>query len=309
MWLLDGALQLQPFMFTSGLAHQIIAPAASGQPFFVAAPVMWNARLISAHPALFNALFAGVQLGLGLGFFLGRAVRSVIVASVAWAVGVWWLGEGLGGLAGAHATALVGTPGAALLYAVLALSAWPVRSRVSHEPGVLAAQSPPRWIIWVWGALWIGYAFEGSLPGNVHPADLANQLTANATSVPAWLQHIDRWLSAAVRSAGTPLAALMVAIPLAIGLLAFSQSRMRSAAVYVGMVLAVVYWAVGQSFGDLFSGQATDPSTGPLVILLGLAAVGAIRQDRNHSLELTHLGGPDLERNQSEVRVYAQLGG
>src|ERR1700722_5114253 len=206
VWLLDGALQLQPFMFTSGFAHQVIAPAASGQPFFVAAPVMWDARLISGHPALFDALFAGVQLGFGFGFFLGRAVRSVIVASVAWAVGVWWLGEGLGGLAGAHATALVGAPGAAFLYAVLALSAWPARSRVPHESAVLAGQPPPRWIISAWGALWIGYAFEGSLPGNVHPADLASQLMANATSVPAWLQFIDRSLSAAIRSGGIALA-------------------------------------------------------------------------------------------------------
>ncbi len=39
LWLADGLLQLQPFMFTTGFAHQILAPAAHGQPGWVAGPV------------------------------------------------------------------------------------------------------------------------------------------------------------------------------------------------------------------------------------------------------------------------------
>jgi hypothetical protein len=307
VWLLDGALQLQPFMFTSGFAHQIIAPAATGQPFFVADPVMWNARLIGGHPALFDALFAAVQLGLGVGFFFKRAVRVVIVASVAWGVGVWWLGEGLGGLAGAHVTALAGAPGAAVLYGVLALSAWPSGSRWTHRSKDAVALPLPRWSTWVWGALWIGYAFVGSLPGNVHPSDIAGQLMANASSAPGWLQSIDRWLSAAVTSGGITVAILTVSIQLAIGLLAFSNSRLRQGAVYAGMALAAVYWAVGQSFGELFSGQATDPSTGPLVILLGLAAIGAIRQDQIRSPDRVWAWPESLGSDRSEAMSYADL--
>jgi hypothetical protein len=281
LWLLDGALQLQSFMFTSGFANQIIAPAASGQPSFVADPVMWNARLISGHPALFGALFAAVQIALGIGFFIKHAVRPVIVASVAWAVGVWYFGEGLGGVAGPHATALVGAPGAAIIYAVLAVAAWPARSRPPVEgTSALVEQRPPGWTVWAWGSLWVGSAFLSSLPGNVHASELAAQLTTNASSVPSWLGSIDRSLAAAVRSAGSAGVAVTVAIELAIGLLAISNSRLRSAAVYAGMLLAAVYWVVGQSFGELFSGQATDPSTGPLVMVLGLAAIGAMRVER-----------------------------
>ena len=38
-WLLDGALQLQPFMLATGFARQIIAPTAAG-PIFVSAPII-----------------------------------------------------------------------------------------------------------------------------------------------------------------------------------------------------------------------------------------------------------------------------
>ncbi|MGZ6826537.1 MAG: hypothetical protein ACXVGH_07065, partial [Mycobacteriales bacterium] len=62
LWLLDGALQLQPFMFTGGFAHDIIRPAADGQPGPVAASVHLAADLVAAHPVLVNLLIAVVQL-------------------------------------------------------------------------------------------------------------------------------------------------------------------------------------------------------------------------------------------------------
>jgi hypothetical protein len=301
LWLLDGALQLQSFMFTSGFANQIIAPAATGQPSFVADPVMWNARLIGGHPALFDALFAAVQIALGIGFFIKRAVRPVIVASVAWAVGVWYLGEGLGGVAGPHATALVGAPGAAILYAVLAFAAWPAgSSRPVQETTAPGEQRPERWTIWAWGILWVGSAFLSSLPGNVRASELAAQLTTNASSVPSWLGSIDRLFAAGLRSAGSASVAVIVAIELAIGLIAISNSRLRSAALYAGMMLAAVYWAVGQSFGELFGGQATDPSTGPLVMVLGLAAISAMRVERTRRSAFRSVESQSTESQSTE---------
>ena len=141
IWLLDGALQLQSFMFTKGFATGIIAPSANGQPFFVAGPVEWNARMIGAHPALFNGLFASIQLALGLCFLFRRTAQLAIVSSVVWAAGVWYLGEGLGGL-GSGTTALLGAPGAALLYMVLAMAPGPARK--DHIPDRSLAISVPR---------------------------------------------------------------------------------------------------------------------------------------------------------------------
>ena len=41
LWLLDGVLQAQPFMFTSDFVTQVIAPVGQGQPGFVSGPVHW----------------------------------------------------------------------------------------------------------------------------------------------------------------------------------------------------------------------------------------------------------------------------
>ena len=79
LWLLDGALQLQPFMFSGGFATKVLAPSSSGQPGWVASMVLFNAHLIGSHPVLFNGFFAGTQLGLGAAFLCGRTVRLAIV--------------------------------------------------------------------------------------------------------------------------------------------------------------------------------------------------------------------------------------
>ena len=278
IWLLDGALQLQSFMFTKGFAHGIIAPSASGQPFFVAGPVEWNARLIVAHPVPLNGLFASIQLLLGLGLLFRRSARLAIVSSVVWAGGVWYLGEGIGGLAGGHMTALLGAPGAAVLYMVLALAAWPgPRDPSSHQDRVRRLR-PPQWILRVWAMLWVGFAVLNVLPPNISFRTISSELTMNASMVPSWLAVIDRGSSSAVHTLGFGAVVITVALELAIGLLVVKGGALRTAALWAGIVVAALYWGVGQSFGQLFSGQATDPSTGPLLVIVGLTALGATRQ-------------------------------
>lgn len=93
-WLLDGALQLQPFMFTTGFAHDVIAPAGDGQPAVIAGPVHWAAHVIAWHPAPINAVFATVQVLLGVALLSRQAARRALVASIAWSLGVWVFGEG-----------------------------------------------------------------------------------------------------------------------------------------------------------------------------------------------------------------------
>src|SRR4051812_21901559 len=125
LWLLDGVLQAQPFMFTSGFATGVIAPSGQGQPGFVAAPVHWFSTVIAAHPAAWNAPFAATQLLLGAGLLVRRTARPALAASIAWALGVWYFGEGMSGLAGGGASLAAGAPGSALLMATVAAAAWP----------------------------------------------------------------------------------------------------------------------------------------------------------------------------------------
>jgi hypothetical protein len=150
LWLLDGALQAQPFMFTSGFATEVIAPAGQGQPEFVAAPVHWVSTVIAAHPVPWNGAFAAIQLLIGAGLLVPRTARSALAASIAWAVGVWYFGEGLSGLLGGDASLSAGAPGSALLLAVLAAAAWPNRDG--------GREGPAAWLPFAWAIVWVGGA-------------------------------------------------------------------------------------------------------------------------------------------------------
>lgn len=125
----------------------------------------------------------------------------------------------------------------------------------------------------MWAALWVGAALLDLLPGNRPASSLTAELSANATSVPAWLAELDHGLSRGTHVLGGGATALLVGLGLTIGLASLGKGTMRSLAVWSGIGLAGLFWAAGQSFGQLFSGQATDPNTGPLVILLGLAVI------------------------------------
>ena len=67
LWLADGALQLQPFMFGRGFVNQILMPAYMGSPAGVTGPAMAFTRLVLHAPAAWNAAFAVTQLLLGAG--------------------------------------------------------------------------------------------------------------------------------------------------------------------------------------------------------------------------------------------------
>ena len=108
--IVDGALQLQPFMFAGRFAHQIVTPTGTGQPGFVASGVAWSASPIASHPVLLVSFFAASQLILDPGLLWRRTVRVALAGSIAWSLGVWYMGEGLGGVAGGHASLLTGLP-------------------------------------------------------------------------------------------------------------------------------------------------------------------------------------------------------
>lgn len=276
LWLLDGALQLQPFMFGSGFANQVLAPAGEGQPGWVAAGVHWAVTLVGAHPTLWDSLFAVVQLAIGAGLLWRPLVRFALVGSVVWAAAVWYLGEGLGGMAGGKASLLTGAPGAVLLYGVLAFVVWPARDPDAPAGwrGWLRHDSsgpPALWTPIAWAVVWVGGAVLLALPGQNTSGDLADSLMGD---MPAWQMGLNNAIADHVRAAGVEDNWLLLAVLVAIGLCGLGGLRLRTAAGWSGAVVATVFWIVGQGFGGLFSGQATDPNTGPLLVLLALALLG-----------------------------------
>ena len=269
LWILDGLLQLQRSMFTARFAHQVLAPAGDGQPWFVSEPVSLTSRLIAEHPVPWDVGFAAIQLGLGIGFLVPRLVRPAIVASVGWAFGVWWLGEGLGGMAGGHADVLTGAPGAVLLYAVLAVAVWPLPGTDGRDreplPGALTL---------AWAGFWVLGAVLRLLPGQATSAAIAGEISSSSAGAPGWLQRIDHAAAAAVAPAGMSLIVAWVLVCLAVGLGGLLGGVPRQVAATLGIIVASSFWVLGQAFGQPWTGAATDPNTAPLVVLMAVALLG-----------------------------------
>ncbi|MDQ2749216.1 MAG: hypothetical protein M3Y44_06785 [Actinomycetota bacterium] len=271
LWLLDGLLQLQPFMFGRGFADQILAPTADGQPSWISAPVHFFAGVIRTDPALLNAVFAAVQILIGVGLLIPRTLRLALAISIVWGGSVWWFGEGLGGLANAHASIITGAPGAVILYTLLAAAAWP-RARPANQA---VNTSPASWLPQAWAVIWVGGAVLQSLPARRGSHDLATQLAANADGAPAWLAATDRTASHLVAAGGPALLIALVLAMTAIGLAGLYSGFARRAATIAGVLLALVFWVAAQNLGGLYTGQATDPNSGPLLVLLGFAVANA----------------------------------
>ena len=131
MWLLDAALQYQPYMFTRNFVTTVLEPASMGNPALLAGPAAATARIIAHDVVAWNAAFATIQLALAAGLLWRRTARAALQATIAWALAVWLLGEGAGGVLSAMAgmaNPLTGAPGAAVLVALLALLILPRRA-------------------------------------------------------------------------------------------------------------------------------------------------------------------------------------
>lgn len=280
LWLLDGLLQLQPFMFTAGFAHQLLAPAAEGQPAWVAGPLGYVADHFAHHPVLLNSAAAAVQLALGAGFLLRRTLRLAIVGSIAWSVSIWFFGEGLGGLASAHASLITGAPGAAIVYGVLSAASWPQDGVESRDTRRSRPVLPVQWLSWAWATIWTGGAVLQLLPAQRSASTLAEQLRGGSHGAPGWLAASDQAAADAVSHTGSGSVVILAGAMAAIGIGALLPGKIRALAAYGGAGLAALCWLVGQNLGQLYSGQATDPNTGLLLIVFAVALIGVANPDK-----------------------------
>jgi hypothetical protein len=267
VWLLDAALQFQPYMFSRDFVTNIIMPTATGNPSVVATPITWSAHLMAQHIVLCNAVFALIQLTIAAGFFSRRTVRLALAASIAWSVFVWWLGEGLGGVL-AGAGPLAGAPGAVILYALIALLVWPARDDPSTARLAPALRGPlgPEIPRLAWLVLWTSFGWLLLQPGNRAPNAISAQFASMTAGQPGWVRFAQNSLASLTAGHGLVASVLLAAACLLAGLAAFTGRLTRPALVLAG-ALGLAFW-VAEGFGGLATGQATDPNFGPLLILL-----------------------------------------
>ncbi len=269
-WLLDGGLQLQPFMFTKGFVDDVLVPSTQGNPGFVARPTLAVAHLIEPHIALWNTLFAAVQVAIGAGLLIsslarrGGLLRLALGGSFLWAAAVWWLSEGLGGVL-TGASPLSGAPGAVVLYVVAGALLWPGRATTDDPvPAPVLGTAVARA---TWLGLWALCALLMLEPGNQAPGAVSSVLSSAAAGEPAGLRGLLSGAGRDLAGTGPWLDSLLALVMLLVGAGVALRVRPR-AALAAAIVLSVAIWVFGEAFGGVLTGQGTDPNSGPLWVLL-----------------------------------------
>jgi hypothetical protein len=280
LWLLDAILQYQSFMFTQAFG-QMLAATAPGNPAVIASPITWAASLVEHHGEALNTSFATVQLLLALGIAWRPTVKIALGASIAWSLGVWWLGEGLGSALTGNASPVSGAPGAALIYAVLAVLLWPTdrgnapapfaSAPFASAPFVAARAVGARASRALWLVLWASMAYFSLLAANRTPQGLHDMISGMAAGEPGWLSSIDRFAAATVAQHGLAAAIVLAILLAAIAAGVYLPATAARATLVLAIVVAAAIWVFGEALGTIFTGGGTDPSSGPLLALLALA--------------------------------------
>ncbi len=293
IWLLDGLLQFQPFMFTRNFVSDVLVPSAQGNPGFVARPTLSLAHFIAPDIAAWNAVFATIQVLIGAGIILGALrrrpdlLRLSLAGSFAWSLLVWWLSEGLGGALTAGSP-LSGAPGAVLLYVIAGALLWPGRPDTREiAPAPQLAGAPAKG---VWFGLWAFSAFLLLEPANQTKGAISSLVAQAASGEPGFLSSLLGAASRALQGTGPWLDTLLAFAMIAIGVSVAFNFHPR-AFLAASITLGAAIWIFGEALGGILTGQGTDPNTGPLLILLALCMWAGLAGAPRASLQPAPTGG------------------
>jgi hypothetical protein len=272
IWLLVGILQFQSFMYTHGLITEVFGPATEKQWSIVGSPMKTIDAFYGRDLTLWNTLAAEIQCAIGLGLILSRrTVKPALLISFLWAPGVWWFGEGFGGLTSTTLPApLMGAPGAVILYAIIGLLVWPTSRESGRSP---AARGPlgDRGGLYIWSGLWLLCAGLWLVNVNRAKGATAEMIKGMAEASPHWLAKIQNSVANHAQGHGTTIAIVLAVVSVAVALGVWVP-LLRWPALIAAIVLSLAYWVFGQSLGGPFwVGNATDVNAGPLFVLLAFA--------------------------------------
>jgi hypothetical protein len=272
IWLLDGLLQFQSFMYTHNIVTEVFGPAAEKQWSIVGSPMNTIDAFYGRDLTLWNTLAAEIQCAIGLGLILSRrTVKPALLVSFGWALAVWWFGEGFGGLTSTVLPSpLMGAPGGVILYAVVGLLAWPTTREDGHSPvdtGLLGDRGG----LYAWSGLWLLCAALWLVNVNRASEAAHEMIKGMAEASPHWLASFQSSIGSHTQGHGTTIAVVLAVISAAVAAGVWMKP-LRWPALALGIVVSLVYWVLGQSLGGPFwIGNATDVNAAPLFVLLAVA--------------------------------------
>jgi hypothetical protein len=292
VWLLDGLFQFKSFMYTHGIVSEVFAPAAEKQWSIVGGPMKTFDNFYGHDLTLWNTLSGEIQVAIGLGLILSRkTVKPALLVSFAWALVVWWFGEGFGGLTSTTLPSpLMGAPGAVILYAIIGLLVYPTGRHEGRSPADLGPRGD-RGGLWAWSGLWALSA--GLWLVNVNRASGATHemIKAMAAASPHWLAKLQSSIGGHTQGHGTTIAVVLAILSVAVAIGVWTPLRWPALA--IGIVLSLAYWVLGQDLGGPFWAEgATDFNSGPLFVLLAVALF-PVAQLRGEAVPRRFHGGAD----------------
>jgi hypothetical protein len=123
----------------------------------------------------------------------------------------------------------------------------------------------------LWLVLWLSLAYFALTPANRAPGALSGVLADAADGEPGWLAGLDKSAAALVAGQGLTVSVILAVVFVAIAAGVFLPRAAARAAIALAIVVAALIWVIGQAFGMILATGATDPNSGPLLILLALA--------------------------------------
>lgn len=276
LWLIAGLLQLQPDM-PLGLPISIVSPAAVQAPGWMQALISPFTAAWLRHPVIGASAVIWLQVGLGIWMLAvpsGRASQVVGGISAAWGLGIWVLGNALGGLFAPNVSWMFGAPGAPIYYVAAGVL-------LALPPQTLTKPVVLRRLAQSFGALLGVLALVQAWPGqgfwsggtSAHPGQIPSMASAmGAVKQPPLLASLQSHL-ASFASHGSWLINGVVVLGLAlcaVGMLTGS-TRAIGWATQGYVVLAMIDWIAIQDLG-IFGGLATDVNSMVPSLLLPVAA-------------------------------------
>ncbi len=158
-----------------------------------------------------------------------------------------------------------------ILYALLAVLLWPASRPGASPPFVAAGAVGQRAARALWLVLWLSLAYFALTPANRAPGALSGALTDAGDGEPGWLAGLGKGAASLVAGRGLAAAVILAVAFVLIAAGVFLPRAGARVAVVLAIVVAALIWVIGQAFGMILATGATDPNSGPLLILLALA--------------------------------------
>ncbi len=117
----------------------------------------------------------------------------------------------------------------------------------------------------------------------MEPSSSANATSSMLTSVDSgvgFINSLQSSLAGDTASDGLVVALVFSAISAAIALGPLLRWQARPL-IQASIVINLAFWIVPQGLGGIFAGGATDPNTGPLLVLLACAMLPLVHEHRS----------------------------